>query len=85
MPDEKFEITESTEEKIRMIVADELEKQLQQREQKKSPADQETSSVHEGRSEKAHLLSSIQGMLHTLTVKKLEKVLDFIENLEVDP
>ena len=85
MTDEKFEFTDSTEEKIKMIVADELEKLLQQSEQKKSPTDKETSSVHEGRSQKAHLLSQVQGMLYTLTVSKLEKVLAFIENLEADP
>lgn len=81
----KGEPREFSEDEIRKIVAEELDKRLLEKEQDERPvADASTKRVQEGTGEKAHLLTAIQGLLHTLTVKKLEKVLDFIENIEVD-
>lgn len=85
MTAEKSEPRAFSENEIRKIVAEELDKLLQEKGQDEGTSTEtETTKVQMGTGEKSHLLNSIQGLLHTLTVKKLEKVLDFIENIEVD-
>ena len=85
MPEEKYETRKFSENEIREIVAEELEKHLMEREQDEGMVTEtESPKTQEGTGEKELLLTAIQGLLHTLTVKKLEKVLDFIENIEVN-
>jgi len=85
MTADKFEPRKFSEEEIRTIVAEELKQLLHDKGQDEAtPSDTETKKVQEGTGEKAHLLNAIQGLLHTLTVTKLKKVLDFIENIEVE-
>lgn len=85
MTADKFKPRKFSEDEIRTIVAEELEKLLMEREQDEAMVTKtESPKVQEGTGEKELLLTAIQGLLHTLTVKKLEKVLDFIENIEVD-
>jgi len=85
MTADKFEPRAFSEDEIRTIVAEELEQLLQEKGQdEERPSATETEKFQEGTGEKAHLLNTIQGLLHTLTVTKLKKVLDFIENIEVE-
>lgn len=85
MPEKKLKMRKFSENEIREIVAEELEKRLMEREQDEEMAfETESTKIKEGTGEKELLLTAIQGLLHTLTTKKLEKVLDFIENIEVD-
>ena len=86
MPEEKYETRKFSENEIREAVSTKLQPpHLMEREQDEGMVTEtESPKVQEGTGEKELLLTAIQGLLHTLTVKKLEKVLDFIENIEVN-